>query len=78
MARGDHERDKAIDDELLERAARRPAVRARSERLATLLRPGYGDRLRAVCDAEGMTVAEMIEGWVERAEGADEPSPRAR
>lgn len=75
MYRGDYERDRAIDDELLEAAARRPVARARTDQLATKLLPGYVARLRALCDSEGMTVAEAIESWVERAEKATWPSP---
>lgn len=42
--------------------------RLRSEQFATALLPGYRDRIKALADAEGDTIAEWLERQVERCE----------
>lgn len=73
-ARGDHERDKAIDDELLERAARPRSGRTRTyaeQRAAGITtvtirldRPTLG-KLDALCDDGGMSRADMIRAMID-------------
>jgi hypothetical protein len=56
-------------DAIAHRPRPRPApVRSRTDQFATKLLPGYVARLRAICDSEGATVAELIESWVEMEE----------
>ena len=48
--------------------AERAATCERSERLQVRLRPGYAARLRALSEADGYSVAEWVETWIEMAE----------